>query len=128
MRRPWLCLLPLLLGGCALPPMVTVASLAADGMSYIATGKSVTDHAISGLTGEDCALLYVVDDGAICRDAARPGPDSAPAVTVVAAAAIDDTDSRFSPAIRLREAREAAGHSARDPRVHDGAAAGSRLR
>ncbi len=59
-------LLPLLLTGCALPPVVTVASLVADGVSFVTTGKSTTDHAISALADEDCALLRVVDERPIC--------------------------------------------------------------
>ena len=62
-----LLLLPLLAAGCAVPPAVTVASFAADGVSYVATGKSVTDHGISAATGHDCALLRpVLDDKPVC--------------------------------------------------------------
>lgn len=56
----------LFLAGCALPPVVTVASLVLDGASYVATGKSTTDHAISALADEDCALLRVIDGKEIC--------------------------------------------------------------
>lgn len=56
----------LFLAGCALPPAVTIASLVLDGASYVATGKSTTDHAISALADEDCALLRVVDGKEIC--------------------------------------------------------------
>ncbi len=60
-------LLPLLAAGCAVPPAVTIASLAADGVSYVATGKSVADHGISAATGHDCALLRpVVSDKPVC--------------------------------------------------------------
>ena len=59
-------LLPLFLAGCALPPAVTVASLVLDGVSFATTGKSTTDHAISALADEDCALLRAVDDEDIC--------------------------------------------------------------
>jgi hypothetical protein len=60
-------LLPLLAAGCAVPPMVTVASFAADGASYAATGKSVSDHGISAATGHDCALLRpVFGDKPVC--------------------------------------------------------------
>lgn len=59
--------LPLLfLTGCALSPVVTVASLMLDGVSYVATGKSTTDHAISAVTDEDCAILRVVDGKEVC--------------------------------------------------------------
>jgi hypothetical protein len=55
------------LWGCA-APAVTVASIAADGVSYAATGKSVSDHAISTLSGKDCSTLDLLDTGTLCRD------------------------------------------------------------
>jgi hypothetical protein len=58
--------LPLFLAGCALPPAVTVATLVVDGLSYVATGKSPADHAISAFAHEDCALHRVVEGEAIC--------------------------------------------------------------
>jgi hypothetical protein len=57
---------PLLAAGCALPPALTIASFAADGISYIATGKSTTDHALSAIASEDCALLRAVQEQPIC--------------------------------------------------------------
>ena len=57
---PWLYVpffLPLAVSGCALPAGVVIASYAADGVSYVATGKSVTDHGLSIATGHDCALF-----------------------------------------------------------------------
>lgn len=58
--------LPFLLAGCALPPVVTVASLVADGVSYATTGKGTTDHAISAIADEDCALLRPVEGKPMC--------------------------------------------------------------
>jgi hypothetical protein len=60
--------LPILLGGCGLPPAVTLASWAADGLSYIVSGKSVTDHAISEVAAQDCALFRVVQGHEVCED------------------------------------------------------------
>ena len=73
-------LVPFLLAGCALPPALTLASLAADGVSYVATGKSTTDHAISAIAEEDCALVRAVKEEAICVPngtavAVMAGPD-----------------------------------------------------
>ena len=60
--------LGLSLSGCivALPPAVQLASLALDGVSYMATGKSVTDHAISTVTAKDCAMLRGLQGDNIC--------------------------------------------------------------
>jgi hypothetical protein len=55
-----------LLAGCAIPPALTIASLAVDGVSYLSTGKSTTDHALSAVASEDCALMRVLQEKAIC--------------------------------------------------------------
>lgn len=56
------------LSGClvALPPALQVASLALDGVSFVTTGKTVTDHAISGVTAQDCAMSRVLKGESIC--------------------------------------------------------------
>ena len=59
--------LPLLLGGCGLPPAISAASWALDGISYLASGKSVTDHAISQVAQQDCALFRVVQGRELCE-------------------------------------------------------------
>ena len=52
--------------GCALPLPYQIASWTFDGLSYITTEKSVTDHGISLLAQKDCALLRVVHGAEIC--------------------------------------------------------------
>lgn len=54
-----------LLGGCALPPALVIASYALDVTSFIATGKTPTDHGISLLAQRDCALMRIFE-GSIC--------------------------------------------------------------
>ena len=75
MRRVAIILVPFLVAGCALPPALTLASLAADGISYAATGKSTTDHAISAIADEDCALLRAAKEEAVCRPDGPKGPN-----------------------------------------------------
>ncbi len=63
MRFVWLAGLSLLVSGCAafaIPPALSIASYAVDGISYVATGKSVTDHMLSSIVGEDCAMWRLV--------------------------------------------------------------------
>ncbi|MCR4378711.1 MAG: hypothetical protein NUV50_11545 [Rhodospirillales bacterium] len=50
-----------------------VASWALDGASYLTTKKSVMDHGLSALNGQDCAALRVVTEGSACRSNAIPG-------------------------------------------------------
>jgi hypothetical protein len=61
------------LGGCALPPAITIAQYALDGISYVATGKSLTDHAISFALRKDCALMRIVQGMEICVDPVSDG-------------------------------------------------------
>lgn len=58
----------LLLGGCALPVPVQIASWAVDGLLYITTEKTMADHGVSLVAQKDCAMLRVVTEGALCRD------------------------------------------------------------
>ena len=53
--------------GCA-PPAVMIASQATDGVSYLTTGKSTTDHLLSTALDEDCALHRVISGVAVCQD------------------------------------------------------------
>jgi len=75
------------LGGCALPPALSLANLAMSGLSYASTGKGTTDHLLSGAMDRDCALHRSLTEGAICVDAPndpKVGPladaDPAPAL------------------------------------------------
>ena len=95
-------LAPLALGACGLPIGVQIASLFADGVSYLTTDKSLTDHGISAVTGEDCALWRGVEGANICHEPAsdkeaetivaalgKPkAPTTAPIVTAAARAAM----------------------------------------
>lgn len=61
------------LSGCivALPPAVQFASLALDGITFVATGKTVTDHALSAVTERDCAMVRALNGAEICSDDAQ---------------------------------------------------------
>lgn len=56
----------LFMGGCALPVSVQVASLIADGVSYIATEKTLADHGLSAIMGQDCGVLKGIQRGSLC--------------------------------------------------------------
>ena len=58
----------MLLGGCALPVPLQIASWALDGISVLVTQKSVTDHGISLIAEKDCAVWRGVVEGELCRD------------------------------------------------------------
>lgn len=82
--------LPILLGGCGLPPALTAASWAIDGVSYLVSGKSVTDHALSEVAQQDCALFRIVQDRQICEEFELDG--NGDGVILTASAVTEDTD------------------------------------
>lgn len=53
---------------CAAPVGVTVAAFMADGVSYATTEKSISDHGLSAITEQDCAMHRVFTDGPVCAD------------------------------------------------------------
>ncbi|MFT5540094.1 MAG: hypothetical protein ACI82H_001620 [Alphaproteobacteria bacterium] len=55
-----------ILTGCA-SPVIMIASQMVGGVSYLATGKSTTDHALSGALDEDCALHRLIEGAAVCK-------------------------------------------------------------
>jgi hypothetical protein len=87
------------LGGCALPPVVAVASYSADIVSYAATGKTVTDHAYSAIARSDCSFIRILKRKPICvdnpPDAPAPGPQLAAAPEPDAAAAPAAASERY---------------------------------
>ena len=52
------------LSGCAL----TLEMMAISGVSYLATGKSLSDNAFSMVTNRDCALHHVIMNKAFCAE------------------------------------------------------------
>ena len=50
-----------------MPPAISIASLVLDVGSFAVSGKTMTDHGISVVAREDCALLRVFD-GEVCED------------------------------------------------------------
>lgn len=87
--------------GCVLPPALTIATYAIDGISLVVSGKSVSDHAISVLARKDCRMWRVLKGSPICQ----------PETTVVAVARL--------PPMPLR----AASAGTRPPELHAALAA-----
>ena len=59
-------LFPMALSACAIPPAVTFLSFVADGVTLAGSDKTVSDHALSFVAGQDCALWRIFDDAEIC--------------------------------------------------------------
>jgi hypothetical protein len=48
--------------------------LAGDGASYVASSKTITDHALSGVVGKDCKVFNVVTREPVCTEKAASDP------------------------------------------------------
>ncbi len=58
-----------LLGGCgAIPPAIGLASYALDGVSLLASGRTVSDHALSYAARQDCKLFRAAQNLEVCTD------------------------------------------------------------
>jgi SPOR domain len=77
-HRFLLVLAPILVSGCVIPPAVSIASYVLDGISYAATGKSVSDHGISAVAGRDCAAFRILKGQNPCRGEPTELRDPAP--------------------------------------------------
>ncbi len=53
---------------CAAPIGVTVVALMADGVTYAMTEKSISDHGLSAITEQGCAMHRVFTDGPVCSE------------------------------------------------------------
>ncbi len=96
------------LGGCALPVPLQIASFVADGVSLLTTQKTMTDHGLSALTGQDCAVWRGFSSGeGLCEEsdadhvvlvaeapASGPLPGDVPAIDV---SATDDPQGQIAP-------------------------------
>ena len=78
-RGTALILCSVLLAACSLPMPVQITSWALDGIAYLTTEKSVTDHGISLVAKQDCALWRAFTGEQICRS------EDGTAITVAAA-------------------------------------------
>ena len=89
--------LGLMTAGCFVPPALTIANFAADGMIYMVTGKGTADHALSGLTKGDCRMSRMTKGKPICRRVARTAMDD------LIFEEIDAHDERPGPAVDARK-------------------------
>ena len=81
----------LLVAGCAVPVPLQIASWALDGISYLTTEKSVSDHGLSLVAQSDCAIWRGVTEGELCRSWNDEEP------TLIADAAKAETPAEVTP-------------------------------
>ena len=83
---------PILISGCVAAPLVITGVGAASVVTNEATGRTITDHTVSSVSGQDCRVLRVFKDQAVCQ------PDvleSKVATTGVTPSSIADIEARY---------------------------------
>jgi hypothetical protein len=94
--------LPLALGACSVPPAMQIASWIANGFSYLTTNKSVSDHGISLVSGQDCALHRGLTGDEVCHEV-----DEDSASMVAALDTVNDASyNSWEPVVEIADATE----------------------
>lgn len=65
----------LTLPACVAPPIITMASFALSGVSYMQTGKTLPDHALSSVAQRDCKMFRATKGELICQADIKFGLD-----------------------------------------------------
>lgn len=90
----------LVLQACAVPVPLKIASWALDGISYLATQKTITDHGLSMVAQKDCAMMRGLKGQEICRE-------DEPGVEGVAVAALENAPASAKAEAALASASAA---------------------
>lgn len=95
MRILLICSFTLLVSGCALPVSVQIASFAATGFSYMTTGKGISDHAVSAVAEQDCAIHRIALGEEICSETDDKGSVVVENSPATVAPAVDQSADRL---------------------------------
>ena len=67
MKFVFLAAMTFVLSACGLPTAVVVLG-AADGATFMSSGKSITSHTMTAVTQKDCSVLYGFTRGQFCKE------------------------------------------------------------
>ena len=83
---------PILISGCVAAPLVITGVGAASVVTNEATGRTITDHTVSSVSGQDCKILRAFKDQAVCQPNI---PESKVTTTGVTPSSIADIEARY---------------------------------
>ena len=83
---------PILISGCVAAPLVITGVGAASVVTNEATGRTITDHTVSSVSGQDCKILRAFKDQAVCQPNV---PESKITTTGVTPSSIADIEARY---------------------------------
>jgi hypothetical protein len=67
MKIVFLAAMTLVLSACGVPTAVVVLG-AADGATFMSSGKSITSHTMTAVTRKDCSVLFGITRGQFCKE------------------------------------------------------------
>ena len=83
---------PILISGCVAAPLVITGVGAASVVTNEATGRTITDHTVSSVSGQDCKIFRAFKDQAVCQPNI---PESKVITTGVTPSSIADIEARY---------------------------------
>ena len=86
---------PLLLSGCAVPVMVSMITGATSVAVNEATGKTVTDHTVSSVSGQDCRVSRAFNNQEVCKDETPISPATTVTTTGVTPSSVAELEARY---------------------------------
>ena len=86
---------PLLLSGCAVPVMVSMITGATSVAVNEATGKTLTDHTVSTVNGQDCRVSRAFNNQEVCKDKPPISPATTVTTTGVVPSSIAELEARY---------------------------------
>jgi len=87
--------IPLVLSGCAVPVMVSMITGAASVAVNETTGKTVTDHTVSTVNGQDCRVSRSFNNQAVCQDETPISPATTVTTTGVTPSSVAELEARY---------------------------------
>jgi len=86
---------PILFSGCAVPVAVSMITGAASVAVNEATGKTVTDHTVSSVSGQDCQISRAFNNQEVCKDKPPISPATTVTTTGVVPSSIAELEARY---------------------------------
>ena len=80
------------MSGCVAAPLVITGVGAASVVTNEATGRTITDHTVSSVSGQDCKIFRAFKDQAVCQPNI---PESKVITTGVTPSSIADIEARY---------------------------------
>ena len=87
--------IPFLLSGCIAAPLIITGVGAASIAVNETTGKTLTDHTVSTVNGQDCRVSRSFNNQAVCQDETPISPATTVTTTGVTPSSVAELEARY---------------------------------